>query len=406
MYFSGLSGCFSAEPVARRNSSPKISENSAPTKNSDVVSDLRSKNLKVLSPAEPRTESGKKFWSGIKLLGARVSQNFMALVYTGRLKSTPVENLKEALKEKFGSQATENEKALWFENVYCRHNDLLNIGCSFESINSDLEGILPSGEWDSIKKEYKTFSDNLESHICRFASGLVSSFMEKYYDAKINGDTLLAHSIFKDIERLFLRLGESDNSLRDIANEARNGIRSTIHKKLCKAVHRPHSEGKGRIDSRLVTLKEKLYGMARPIMDKQEARIISGNVKNILSSISALNQQSKKEDFEGIALLVTKTSFFIGSEQEFSNIRQEAWSQLAMLKPDGKRKIEIFDSIDSGKLYSSSQCSFKDAVMKEVNFDLIRKAANTAAQQKKANEAQKVYKDVEKILAVICGKKS
>jgi len=401
MYLSGFdsSATMVCAELLQRSKAPATSTTSV---KSSVVITSTAQQSEQLSSATPRTRSGGNFWSGIKLLGARVSQNFMALIYTGRLKSTLVENFKKALQGVPSEEASPEEKNLWWDKVYCGHNDLLDIGCSLGAIRNDLKSVSSLEELEAIEKDYGKFSEDLASQIGSIASRLVSASIDEYCRAAINGDILLAHSLFKHMERLFLHIGESESPLREIANRALGTISANLKIELKKALYRPGSEGKAKIDARLKILKEKLYGMARPIMDRQESRIISSNVETMLSSISTLSSQLEKKekgDVESVALPMIRISFLMRSDRDLTNIRKEVCSQLISLRPEDKKKIENFHPSKSGNTLFSKY-KLRDEVKNEIKYGTIEKA-EYLVQSNKNYDVKNISENASKIFKII-----
>jgi hypothetical protein len=204
------------------------------------------------------------------------------------------------------------------------------------------------------------------------------------------------------MERLFLHIGESESPLREIANRALGTISANLKIELKKALYRPGSEGKAKIDARLKILKEKLYGMARPIMDRQESRIISSNVETMLSSISTLSSQLEKKekgDVESVALPMIRISFLMRSDRDLTNIRKEVCSQLISLRPEDKKKIENFHPSKSGNTLFSKY-KLRDEVKNEIKYGTIEKA-EYLVQSNKNYDVKNISENASKIFKII-----
>lgn len=385
MYLSGSD--FSASVVhaelLQRSKAPATSTNLV---NSGVVSQGTVQQSNQLTPATPRTQSGVNFFSAIKLLGARVSENFMALIYTGRLRSTLVENFKIALKEKPGENDSLEEKNLWWDKVYLARNDLLDIGCNLEVIMIDLKNCSSTNEATSISNNYKHFSENLNSCVKEISGRLMSDALAKYYLSSIKGHVMAAHSCLKQMERLFLHMEEDKVVVRTTILNQHGSLKSNNYLNTELGKHGFVSDEKGRkkIDSMLALASYKVAKAAAPFKNRQ---VFLPNVQGMLSSLTKLNPQSSQEDFKCAAKYLIKIVSLVRHESEFDVVREMVSSSLAKLTTGERKAIK-------------ASCTLKGEIMAQIDNNSIRNEFNEGQKSRKNFNVEKAREDIEKMLTV------
>lgn len=199
MCLAGLHYCFFREEHPSSSQKPVQAQN-APESPKTAPSSLVARQVEQMSPSEPRVRSDHNVWASIRLFSRRVAQNLMALMHTGRLRSTVIENFKTSLKK----ESSEAGELAWQCKIYESCCMLLDIGCKPDVVMRELENTLPADEYKALNKNFADYKEalNKEGSKAAVAKELLRAAFVRYCLSCLKGEILSSHSMLKHIEKL------------------------------------------------------------------------------------------------------------------------------------------------------------------------------------------------------------
>lgn len=206
---------------APQNNASNVGSNSVPT------SELESRDATQLPSCEPRARSDHTAWEVIKAFSTWTAQNVMALVQTGRLRSTLIENFKNSLEQASSGPTTFN-----YGEIYKCRNRLLDIGCKPAIVMRQFESMLTENSYATLEENFDNFKKFLNEggSVAKndFGEYLLRNAFSSYSELSLKGEILSAHSILKGIEKLLNHMLDDGFDISKIRGGAWKDVSNNI----------------------------------------------------------------------------------------------------------------------------------------------------------------------------------
>lgn len=321
---------------APQNDAGNVGSNSVPT------SEPRSRDATQLPSCEPRTRSDHTVWEVIKAFSTWTAQNVKALVQTGRLRSTLIENFKNSLE-----QAPSCFSNSGYAEIYKSRNRLLDIGCKPDMVMRQFHSMLPGDSYAELEKKFNDFEENIiQGKIAvkdAFGKYLLQNAFSSYSELCLKGDILSAHSMLKGIEKLLNHMLDDGFNISKICPHAWKDLGSNISRVIISARGLRSAVVEKRDLGEIAYVKNKLSTLMNKVQSQRDSKNKVCKKFDASRNLREVNKSDKKTDVNQSA-----------ENAKLQNQAQEPGIRSVQLVPPSSATQEVKPTHTSGPVRSKS----------------------------------------------------
>lgn len=342
-----------------------------------------------MPPSEPRAQRNHDVWASIKLFSRRVAQNLRALIYTGRLRSTIVENFKNALAVHPDNGGLESQC-----RFYALRAELLNIGCKPEVVMAELES---EPNYDVLSKNFKAYADEFKKKETKnsVAKLILSEAIILYLGNHLYVGVLSSHSTIKYMQRLLVRMRDDSIDVSECFADAWTNSLSSATRLVTAMCCSPKVPDEKKASYKLFLvgevkkLKTTLKSMVEELNPKQRIKIGGGKTKRC-NKASGLKNRANDEWYKYYHDATPRQLYGHAEAVRVEPIIEETLKRLG--QADGERTKIIDDVAVMDKLMSSA-----------LSVDEVQIVVDKFIDSLFANNDSKAYKALAEVVQLFDG---